>query len=84
MADLFDSSIRLGIQEFHAFYNERPEREKWELIDGVAITMSPPTLMHQRISANLELFVNRRLELVQGDSKNRTLPGLTRAANQIL
>ena len=65
MADLLDSPIRLGMEEFHAFYNERPEREKWELIDGVAMMMSPPTLMHQRISGNLAALLNRRLDSVK-------------------
>ena len=65
MADLLDSPIRLGMEEFHAFYNERPERENWELIDGVAMMMSPPTLMHQRISGNLAALLNRRLDSVK-------------------
>ncbi len=61
MADLLDSPVRLSMEQFHAFYNERPEREKWELIDGVALMMSPPTLMHQRLSRNLETLLNVHL-----------------------
>lgn len=62
MTDLIDSPVRLSMEQFHAFYNDRPEREKWELIDGVALMMSPPTLMYQRIAGNLDILLNSRLE----------------------
>lgn len=61
MTNLLDSPVRLSMEQFHAFYNERPEREKWELIDGVALMMTPPTLIHQRLSRNLETLLNVHL-----------------------
>jgi Uma2 family endonuclease len=50
------------MKQFHAFRDERPKEEKWELIDGVPMMMPPPTLVHQRIAANLERLVNAVLE----------------------
>lgn len=58
---------RVTLEQFHAFRDERPKEEKWELIDGVPMMMPPPTLMHQRISGNLEKLLNDRLALVRSD-----------------
>ena len=53
------------MEQFHAFRDERPKEEKWELIDGVPMMMPPPTLVHQRISRNLEALLNARLQEVK-------------------
>ena len=50
------------MEQFHAFRDERPKEEKWELIDGVPMMMPPPTLMHQRIARNLETLLNTHLQ----------------------
>jgi Uma2 family endonuclease len=47
------SVSRLSIDEFLSFIAERPEKERWQLIDGIAFLMSPPTRIHQTIVANL-------------------------------
>jgi Uma2 family endonuclease len=39
----------LDLKTFQGFYNERPKEEKWELIGGRPVMMSPPTLDHQKI-----------------------------------
>jgi Uma2 family endonuclease len=59
--DFLRRSPQLTMEQFHAFRDERPKGEKWELIDGVPMMMPPPTLMHQRISRNLETLLNARL-----------------------
>ena len=51
----------MSIQEFRTFLTERPERERWELIDGVAIMMTPPTLVHQIIASNLQRLLYEAL-----------------------
>jgi Uma2 family endonuclease len=56
---------QLSMEQFHAFRDERPKGEKWELIDGVPMMMPPPTLMHQRIARNLETLLNARLRAVR-------------------
>ncbi|MBX9588484.1 MAG: Uma2 family endonuclease [Hyphomonadaceae bacterium] len=46
------------MEEFFALIESRPEEERWQLIDGVAMMMPPPTLVHQRIASNLALELN--------------------------
>jgi Uma2 family endonuclease len=47
---------------FRSWIESRPEEERWELIDGVAVLMTPPTIAHQRIGSNLEQLLNDALE----------------------
>jgi len=60
--DFLRRTPQLTMKQFHAFRDERPKEEKWELIDGVPMMMPPPTLMHQRIGRNLETLLNARLQ----------------------
>jgi len=53
---------RLSVELFRGFLEGRPDEERWELIDGVAVMMAPPTLAHQRIASNLERLLNDALE----------------------
>jgi Uma2 family endonuclease len=82
---------QLTMEQFHAFRDERPKEEKWELIDGVPMMMPPPTLIHQRIAANLDRLLNAHLEtskpewrsdrevgvMLKGDEKYNPEPDLT-------
>ncbi len=56
---------QVTLEHFHAFRDERPKEEKWELIDGVPHMMPPQRLIHQRISRNIEELINTRLRLVK-------------------
>jgi Uma2 family endonuclease len=56
---------QLTMEQFHAFRDERPKEEKWELIDGVPMMMPPPTVVHIRIARNLESLLNVRLGAVK-------------------
>ena len=38
---------KFSVEEFFALIESRPEEERWQLIDGVAMMMPPPTLVHQ-------------------------------------
>jgi Uma2 family endonuclease len=53
---------QMSIELFRAFYATRPDEERWQLIDGVAIMMTPPTKAHQRIASNLERLLLDALE----------------------
>lgn len=53
--------IRITMEHFLALTHDRPDKEKWELIDGVPIMMAPPSLVHQRISKNIERMLDARL-----------------------
>ena len=46
------------VESFRAFYETRPDEERWELIDGVAIMMMTPTIAHQRLASNLQWLLN--------------------------
>jgi Uma2 family endonuclease len=56
--DFLRRTPQLTMEQFHAFRDERPKEEKWELIDGVPVEMHRPTLLHQRIAANLQRLLN--------------------------
>ncbi len=47
------SPNRLSVEEYLAFIAPRPSEERWQLIDGIAIMMNPPTLRHQTVARNL-------------------------------
>jgi Uma2 family endonuclease len=44
---------QMTIEEFLAFTDQRPDGERWELIEGVAIMNASPTQWHQVIATNL-------------------------------
>jgi len=53
--------LPLSIEAFRAWSETRPDEERWELIDGVPMMMTPPTKAHQRIASNLERLLNDAL-----------------------
>jgi Uma2 family endonuclease len=53
---------RLTIELFRAFYATRPDEEQWQLIDGVAVMMTPPTVAHQCIATNSQRLLSEALE----------------------
>jgi len=64
-----DSTVvrKLTVEEYLAFIESRPEEERWQLIDGVAMMMPLPTRRHQRIASNLARLLNAHLEKVRPD-----------------
>jgi Uma2 family endonuclease len=52
----------LSRDTFRAFTASRPDEERWELIDGVAVMMTPPTKDHRRIASNLETLLLNGLD----------------------
>ena len=52
----------MTVEEFLAFYEKRPAGERWELLDGEAIMMTPPTKVHERIGDNLARHLNNHFE----------------------
>src|SRR5262249_6482565 len=67
---------RLSIELFRAFYDTRPDEEHWELIDGVAVMMAPPTLTHQWIATNLQSLLNVALKRFAPKLRAFQRPGL--------
>lgn len=53
MQDRVHHSRQMTIEEFLAFTDERPDDEKWELIEGVPVLNASPTYFHQIIASNI-------------------------------
>jgi Uma2 family endonuclease len=58
----------MDVEEFMALLETRPHSERWDLIEGVAVMMAPPSVAHQRIAYNLcnlliGAFTARNLDL---------------------
>ena len=54
-------------EEYEIFLRTRPEEERWQLIDGVAVMMPPPTLRHQMIGGNLYRLLSDGLDRSRPD-----------------
>lgn len=48
---------QMTITEFLAFCAERPDGERWELIEGVAIMNASPVQFHQVVAVNISAFL---------------------------
>lgn len=48
---------QLTIEEFLAFTDTRPEGERWELIEGVAVLNPSPVEHHQMVAANIVAYL---------------------------
>ncbi len=44
---------QMTVEEFLAYMESRPDGERWELIEGVAVMNASPTQWHQVIAANI-------------------------------
>jgi Uma2 family endonuclease len=58
----------MDVDEFMAFLETRSHKERWDLIEGIAVMMAAPNHAHQRISSNLSQLLNtafaaRKLDL---------------------
>ena len=62
MASVHHAQQRMSVGQFRQFVEGRPDKERWELIYGVAMMMAPPTLAHQRIASNLQRLLLDALE----------------------
>ncbi|GJD57597.1 Uma2 family endonuclease [Methylobacterium dankookense] len=63
---------RMSVAEYQIWVESRPDDERWELLDGEPVLMSPPGERHQTIVLNLIQRLNDLVE-VRGC---RALPGL--------
>jgi Uma2 family endonuclease len=53
MQAILAEADQMTIEEFLAFMDTRPDGERWELIEGVAIMNASPTDWHQMVCLNL-------------------------------
>lgn len=72
----------MDVDEFMALIETRPHGERWDLIEGVAVMMAPPSVAHQRIAYNLcnlliGAFTARGLDLFAYLGIGVRTPGVT-------
>jgi Uma2 family endonuclease len=67
---------RMSGESFRAFQLGRPDHEQWELIAGVAMMMTPPTIAHNRIAGNLERLIDDALAVHDRSRLVTQRPGL--------
>ena len=81
----------MAIDEFRAFQVVRPDEERWELIHGVPVMMTPTQIGHARIAGDIERLLSDALDLLDPTrialhdigvdlGLSGELPGLGRAA----
>lgn len=58
---------QMTIEEFLAFTGARPDGERWELIEGMAVMNPSPTDWHQRIVINIAAALDRAKERQHAD-----------------
>jgi len=73
-------SGRMSGAEFRAFQDRRPGHERWELLGGVPMMMTPPTLSHNQIATNLQTLLNDALERHDPSMLAAQRPGLELAS----
>ena len=50
---------QMTIEEFLAYTDSRPDGERWELIEGVAVMNPSPTNYHQKIAFNIAMALGK-------------------------
>ena len=65
---------QMTIEEFLAFTDTRPEEERWELIEGVAVMNPSPIDYHQIVVTNISGFLWR----FKGEKHPSWLPSVRR------
>ncbi|MGJ5176767.1 Uma2 family endonuclease [Bradyrhizobium oligotrophicum] len=77
-----DRSGRMSASEFRSFQARRPDHERWELVGGVAMMMTPPTIAHNQIASNLERLLNDALARHAPEWLAAQRPGLDLGAGE--
>jgi Uma2 family endonuclease len=74
MAEALQTDFRATIEAFHAFADERPESEKWELINGDMVLNPTSTNWHQVIVGRLVHELHKARDVTGGAWQ--ILPGI--------
>ncbi|WP_438345073.1 Uma2 family endonuclease [Methylorubrum populi] len=62
----------MRVAEYQVWVADRPDEERWELIDGEPVPMAPQSERHQQIVLNLA----RKLSDIARDRGGRAIPGI--------
>ena len=74
MATLAAFPEPMNVEQFRAFYDTRPDGEKWELIDGELFMNATPVSYHQLIVANVISHLYEKLR--SEGNKYKAMPGI--------
>lgn len=66
MAKLAEFPEPMNVEQFLAFYDTRPDGEKWELIDGELFLNATPARPHQKIVHAISVAMDKQLQLSGG------------------
>ena len=66
MGEIIRSLPMSTLAAYHAFRDGRPDKERWELIDGVAMMMPPAKVLHQVLASNLYRMLERASGVAAG------------------
>ena len=69
MAKLAEFPEPMNVEQFLAFYDTRPEGEKWELIDGELFMNATPVNFHQLVVANIIGSLREKLRVAGNQFK---------------
>jgi Uma2 family endonuclease len=58
---LAEGRVLYEFEDFLAFLEDRPEHERWELVEGTLHMMAPPAARHQVITSNLVSLLQNAL-----------------------
>ncbi|MBB2962313.1 Uma2 family endonuclease [Methylobacterium sp. R2-1] len=72
MALAFRRDPGMRVAEYQAWVADRPDEERWELIDGEPVLLAPQSERHQQIVLNL----SRKLSDIVRDRGCRAIPGI--------
>jgi Uma2 family endonuclease len=53
----------MDVDAFMAFLETRPDKERWDLVDGVPVMMASASYAHRRIAHNLSELLNARFRM---------------------
>lgn len=67
VVERIETAGAFDVDRYMAFLQDRPEEERWQLVDGVAQRMTPPTYVHQAIIKNVLFSIERALGQSQSE-----------------
>ena len=74
MAKLADFPEPMSVEQFLAFYDTRPDGEKWELLDGELFINATPARPHQKIVHAISVAMDMQLQRAGGQWE--IMPGI--------
>lgn len=55
-------SVPMSSRDFRVFQDHQPDGQRWELVEGTPVMMTPPKIAHQRIAQNLARLLDDAID----------------------